>query len=120
MREPYSSLVMTLKAPYILALCEAAQRSSVTFGLATRLGAQNSSFNICAAKVIHSIVTFSPATERVALEFLNEFQKVYCLRHLGSVPPLFEYLPFAEQSQLRQCYLVRLKLTLTSGHNTCW
>jgi hypothetical protein len=87
---------MTLKAPYILALCEAAQQSSVTFGMATRLGAQNQSFNVDAAKVIHSIVTFSPATESVAIDFLNEFQKVSCLHHLGSASLLFEYLPFAD------------------------
>ena len=64
-----------MKAPYILALCEAAQRSSVTFGLATRHGNQNSPFNVDAAKVIHSVVTFSPATESVVTEFFNEFAR---------------------------------------------
>ena len=87
---------MNLKAPYILALCEAAQQSSVTFGPATRLGTQSSTFNIDTAKVIHCIVRFSPATESVAIQFLNEFEKVSRLRHLGSVPLLSEYSPLAD------------------------
>jgi hypothetical protein len=81
---------MTLKAPYILALCEVAQQSGVGFGLAHRLGTA-SNFNVDAAKVIHSVVKFSPATESVAIEFLSEFQNASHLRHLGSVPLLFEF-----------------------------
>jgi hypothetical protein len=77
---------MTLKAPYILALCEAAQQSSVGLGSATRSSSQNPMFNVDAAKVIHSIFKFSPATESVALEFLNKFQEVSRLRHLGRDP----------------------------------
>jgi hypothetical protein len=82
---------MTLKASYILGLCEAAQQSSVGFGPATRLSTQSLTFNIDAAKVIHSIVKFSPAAESVALEFLNKFQEVSRLRHLGGVPLLPVY-----------------------------
>jgi hypothetical protein len=70
---------MTLKAPYILALCEAAQQSSVGLGSATRLSSQSPTqspmFNVDAAKVIYSIFKFSPATESVALEFLNKSKK---------------------------------------------
>lgn len=74
---------MTLRASYLLALCDAAQESDLSFGPATRLGATTSTFDIPANKVIHSLVTFSPASESVAIEFLNEFEKVRCLKHLG-------------------------------------
>lgn len=84
---------MTLKASYILALCEAAQQSNVGLGLATRLCTQSSMFNVDAAKVIHSIVQFSPHKESVALEFLNKVQEASRLRHLGRVPLLPEYSP---------------------------
>ena len=81
---------MTLKAPYLLALCDAAQESDLSFGPATRLGATTATFDIPAAKVIHSLVTFSPASESVAIEFLNEFEKVPCLKHLGRFSLLSE------------------------------
>jgi hypothetical protein len=108
---------MTSKAQYILALCEAAQQSGA-FGLATRLGTQSSKFDVDAAKVIQSIVSFSPATESVAIEFLNEFKKVPFLRPLGSVPLLSEHSPLLMKPQLRQCYLVGLP-PLTNGHKPC-
>jgi hypothetical protein len=50
-------------------------------------------FNVDAAKVIHSIVQFSPHKESVALEFLNKVQEASRLRHLGRVPLLPEYSP---------------------------
>ena len=79
---------MALKAPYLLALCDAAQASDVNFGLARRrrrLGTQSSTLNVPATRVIHSVVTFSPASETVAVEFLVEFQKVSALSDLGTV-----------------------------------
>jgi hypothetical protein len=76
---------MALKAPYLLALCDAAQASDMDFGLARRLGTQSSTFDVPATRVIHSLVTFSPASETVAVEFLVEFQKVSALSHLGTV-----------------------------------
>ncbi|KAJ3569579.1 hypothetical protein NP233_g4960 [Leucocoprinus birnbaumii] len=41
-----------------------------------RIGASNSKFNIESTKVIHKILTFSPAPDAVAVEFLNELEKV--------------------------------------------
>ena len=76
---------MTWIAPYLLELCDAAQQSGVEFGLATRLGSQDSIFKVSAAKVIQSIVTFSPAGECVAIEFMQQFQKVSIINNLGSV-----------------------------------
>ena len=83
---------MTLIAPYLLGLCGAAQQSGVEFGPATQLGAKNSTFNISAVKVIHSVVTFSPAGERVAMEFMQQFQKVSAMNRPGSVSLISEYL----------------------------
>ena len=85
---------MALKAPYLLALCDAAQleETNMIFGMARRIGTQSSTFDLHAAKVIHSLVTFSPASESLAIEFLNEFQKVDALGHLGSISFLSEYL----------------------------
>ena len=73
---------MASAAPYLLALCDTAKNSTFSFGVATRLGAQSSKFEIDAAKLIHSMVTFSPAPESVAIEFLQEFQKVGGVQHL--------------------------------------
>jgi hypothetical protein len=75
-----------LAAPYLISLCDAAQNSDFSFGVASRLGTQSSTFNVDAAKLIHSIVTFSPASESVAIEFLHEFQKVWGIEYLGKVP----------------------------------
>ena len=109
---------MALKAPYLLALCDAAQETNMTFGLARGIGAQGSTFDFQAAKVIHSLVTFSPASESLAIEFLNEFQKVTALAHLGSISLFLEYCPWLMESQSPWCYLVKLTLTFTSGHKT--
>ena len=87
---------MALKAPYLLALCDAAQETNMTFGLARGIGAQGSTFDLQAAKVIHSLVTFSPASESLAIEFLTEFQKVTALEHLGSTSLFLEYLPLVD------------------------
>jgi len=76
---------MASKAPYLLKLCEVAQSSGISFGLATRLCTQSSTFNVDATRVIHSIVTFSPAQESVAIEFLFEFEKVSRIQHEGNV-----------------------------------
>jgi hypothetical protein len=85
---------MVPKAPYILALCEAAQQPGVvSFGLATRIGSQNSKFDVDASKVIKSIVTFSPAAENVAVDFLNEFRKVSRLSNLGMFHPYLSTRP---------------------------
>ena len=82
---------MTLIAPYLLRLCDAAQQSGVEFGLATRFGTQDSIFNVSAAKVIQSIVTFSPAGECVAIEFMQQFQKVSAVNSLGSLSFISQY-----------------------------
>ena len=67
--------------PYLLALCDAATQGEL--GVATRLGTQSSVFNLDAARLIHSIVTFSPSAESVAVEFLGELRKSRRLRQLG-------------------------------------
>ncbi|KIM36522.1 hypothetical protein M413DRAFT_288172 [Hebeloma cylindrosporum] len=63
-------------AEYLISLCTLAQESGESFGIAMRIGALTSQFNVEASKVIHSIVTFSPAPASVAIEFLNELEKV--------------------------------------------
>ncbi|KAJ3560367.1 hypothetical protein NP233_g10882 [Leucocoprinus birnbaumii] len=63
-------------AQYLITLCTLAQEREESFGIAIRIGASNSKFNIEATKVIHSIVTFSPAPDAVAVAFLNELAKV--------------------------------------------
>ena len=73
----HAIILMVLKAPYLLALCVIAQSSNVFFGLATRLGTQSSTFDVDAIRVIHSIVTASPAPESVAIVFLREFAKYH-------------------------------------------
>src|SRR6267143_1141452 len=75
---------MPLASLYLLALCDTAQSSNFSFGVASRLGTQSSTFNIDTAKLIHSIVKFSPASESVAIEFLHEFHKVPGITHLGN------------------------------------
>ena len=58
-------------AQYLISLCTLAQESQESFGIAMRIGASNSKFNFEATNVIYSIVTFSPAPDAVAVEFLN-------------------------------------------------
>jgi len=82
---------MASKAPYLLKLCELAQSSDIFLGLATRLGAQCSTFNLDAIRVIQSIVTFSPAQESVAIEFLFEFERVSHIKHEGNVLLMSEW-----------------------------
>ena len=73
----------TAPAEYLISLCTLAQRSQESFGIAMRIGASNFKFNVEATKVIHSILTFSPAPEGVAVEFLNELEKVKGIASLG-------------------------------------
>jgi len=70
-------------AEYLISLCTLAQESQESFGIAMRIGASNSKFNIEATKVIHSILTFSPAPDAVAVEFLNKLEKVKDIAFLG-------------------------------------
>jgi hypothetical protein len=70
-------------ADYVLSLCDAVhEHPKVNFGMAGRIGMQNS-YNTEASKVIHSLVTFSPAPESVSEEFLKELQKVHGMAPLG-------------------------------------
>jgi len=46
--------------------------------------AENTTFNVEAAKLIRSIVKFSPAPEHVTIEFLQEFNNVQDINHLGN------------------------------------
>ena len=77
---------MPLAAPYLISLCDAVANSDLSLGVVTRLGFQSSKFELDAAKVIKSIVTFSPASENVAIEFLFELQKMSGFIDLGNVP----------------------------------
>jgi hypothetical protein len=80
-------------ASYLLSLCDATQESCLSFGFATRLDSdQDSAFKVNITKVIHSIVTFSPAPESVAMKFLQEFHNVSVIQHLGNSPLISKYL----------------------------
>ena len=70
-------------AQYLIALCDAAQGKDESFGIAVRNGASHSKFKIETTKVIRSVLTFSPASESVAVEFINELAKVPGISHLG-------------------------------------
>lgn len=70
-------------ADYLISLCTTAQESNESLGIAMRIGASTSKFNVEATKVIHSILTFSPAPNAVAVEFLNELEKVKDIAFLG-------------------------------------
>jgi len=76
---------MPLAAPYLISLCDAVEDSYLSLGLVSRLGVQSSTFKPDAERLIKSIVTFSPAPESVAIEFLFELQKVSGLGDLGNV-----------------------------------
>jgi hypothetical protein len=41
---------------YLISLCTAAQEADESFGVAVRIGASNSKFNVEAIKVIHGIL----------------------------------------------------------------
>ena len=70
-------------AEYLISLCTIAQECQESFGIAMRIGASNPKFNVEATKVIHSLLTFSPAPDTVAIEFLNELEKVKDIAFLG-------------------------------------
>jgi hypothetical protein len=48
-----------------------------------RIGLSDLKFKAATTKVIHSILTFSPALDMVAVEFLNELSKVTGMGSLG-------------------------------------
>ena len=58
-------------ADYILALCNTAEESKQSLGTAVRFGMSNAQFQFEVTKVIHSIVTFSPAVDAVATDLLG-------------------------------------------------
>jgi hypothetical protein len=66
---------------YLLTLCTTIEEAGESLGVAVRIGA--SRFNIESTKVIHGILTFSPAPESMAIEFLNELAKVSGMEDLG-------------------------------------
>jgi hypothetical protein len=57
--------------------------SGIYFGLATRIGSSNPTFKIETTKVVHSILTFSPAPDTVAKDFLNDLEEVRGMSFLG-------------------------------------
>jgi len=62
---------MPFAAPYLISLCDTVANSDLSLGVVTRLGVQSSTFKLdAAARLIKSIVTFSPTSESVAIEFL--------------------------------------------------
>ena len=70
-------------AQYLISLCTTAQQLNQSFGLAIRIGASNPKFQFETTKVIHSILMFSPAPDTMAVEFLNELEKVKGISFLG-------------------------------------
>jgi hypothetical protein len=68
---------------YLITLCAAAQQSDEPFGIAVRIGSSDSKFNTATSKLIHSFLTFSPAPDTMAVEFLNELRKVTGIETLG-------------------------------------
>ena len=76
----------TMAAPYLLSLCDLAKTSEFSFGMVSRLHTQTSTFKVEASKLIHGIVTFSPASESMAIQFLHEFEKISYLKDLGILP----------------------------------
>jgi hypothetical protein len=114
---------MPLAAPYLISLCDAVANSDLSLGVVTtRLGVQSSTFKLDAATLIKSIVTFSPASESVAIEFLFELQKVSGFGDLSNVP-LICGSPFSGLmtllSLLQSC-VCDLNLSLSSGLKRFW
>jgi hypothetical protein len=72
---------------YFISLCNGAQESGESFGIAMRIGSSNPKFGIPAIKVIHSVLSFSPAPDTMAVEFLNELEKVKGISFLGNWSP---------------------------------
>ena len=68
---------------YVVTLCTTVQESGESLGAAVRIGWSISNFNVEATKVIHGILTFSPASDSLAIEFLNELAKVSGMEYLG-------------------------------------
>ena len=80
---PFDQTTMILAAPYLLSLCDLAKISGFSFGIISRLYTQTSTLKVEASRLIRDIVTFSPASESMAIEFLYEFEKVSYLKDLG-------------------------------------
>ena len=68
---------------YLLTLCTAIQESGESLGVAVRIDSSTAKFNVEATKVIHGILTFSPAPDLMAVEFLNQLAKVSGMGYLG-------------------------------------
>jgi len=101
---------------YLILLCTAAQEADQSFGPAMRIGTSHSKFNAEMTKVIHSILTFSPAPDSMAMEFLNELEKVSGISHLGEWPVSFlQGFTHPESKQSSQLYTIPPSLTPPIG-----
>ena len=67
----------------MLALCSAVGEMNGSFGVAIRIGASSSMFNVESNKVIYALLTFSPAPDSMAREFLKALAKVSGIHYLG-------------------------------------
>jgi hypothetical protein len=70
-------------AQYLISLCTAAQESGESFGNAARVGSPNSDVSVEATKIIYSLLTFSPAPDKMAVDFLTELEEVKGISFLG-------------------------------------
>ena len=96
-----------IPAQYLISLCTIAQQSGESFGIAMRIGTSNSKFQFEATKVIHSILIFSPAPDTMAVEFLNELEKVEGISSLG-------------KCSLHSCFLLLIRSSNSqTGFGSC-
>ena len=68
---------------YLFTLCTAVLKFDESLGVAVRIGSSISKFNVDATKVILGILTYSPAPDSMAVEFLNQLAKVSGMEYLG-------------------------------------
>jgi hypothetical protein len=65
-------------------LCTAVQESGESLSVVVRIGRSiSSNSNVEAIELIRGILTFSPAPDSMAIEFLNELAKVSGMEYLG-------------------------------------
>ena len=97
---------------YVLYLCSAVGEMNGSFGVAIRIG---SSFNVESNKVIKALLTFPPAPDSMAREFLKALAKVSGIHYLGegsfSFPQRFTD-PECEQSVQFEMDIFSLTLPL--------
>ena len=109
-------------APYPLALLhligEGASAEYLPLGMATRVGVEQSAYNVTAHHLLEAFINHAPSPDTIAREFLVELGKcgISAVESLGSMFRSSTRVDLADHaSELKQCVAVLAPMLQVSG-----